>query len=243
MYFGDPYVIDVPSAEGSITIYQPSLDDIIKIGHKRFIDSLGILVTNTTSYRMILWDMGLDWNVISDFELFLMLYKSVDKEVSHMLFGGDVDLSTFQIYKKTTESTEKVIIYNEELKVEIDEQVYFHVSQYLRKAFNMQPEEKLTNDSIMKKWFIEKDKRQLEIDKKKKGDEKSSPILSLISSCVNHPGFKYNIQELRNITMCQFYDSVHRLQIYESSTAVLKGMYSGFVDSKKLKPEDYNFMK
>ena len=86
---------------------------------------------------MILWDMGLDWNVISDFELFLMLYKSVDKEVSHMLFGGDVDLSTFQIYKKTTESTEKVIIYNEELKVEIDEQVYFHVSQYLRKAFNM----------------------------------------------------------------------------------------------------------
>jgi len=38
-------------------------------------------------------------------------------------------------------------------------------------------------------------------------------------------------------------DSVQRLQVYESSTAVMKGMYSGFVDGSKIKPENYNWMR
>lgn len=239
MFFGDPYVIDVPSAQGALTVCQPSFDDIIKIGYKRFLTSLNIFVTNTTSYRLILWDMGLDWNELSDFQLFIMLYKSVDPEISKLLLNG-VDISEFELYEKEADGAKSMILYNE--KIEIDETVYFHLSQYLRAAFSMQPEEKITKDSIMKKWFIEKDRRQQDIDEKKKEVPRFS-ILSLISACINHPGFKYNLQELRNITMCQFYDSVHRLQIYENSTAVLKGMYSGFVDSKKLKPEDYNFMK
>jgi hypothetical protein len=60
---------------------------------------------------------------------------------------------------------------------------------------------------------------------------------------VNHPGFKYKLQELREVGVCEFYDSVQRLQIYESATAVMKGMFSGFVDSKNIKPDQYNWMK
>jgi hypothetical protein len=41
----------------------------------------------------------------------------------------------------------------------------------------------------------------------------------------------------------EFYDSVSRLQIYEQSTALMKGMYSGFISAKDIKPEDYNFMR
>ena len=41
----------------------------------------------------------------------------------------------------------------------------------------------------------------------------------------------------------EFYDSVARLNTYESTTAVLKGMYSGFVDSSKFKSDDFNFMR
>jgi hypothetical protein len=97
----------------------------------------------------------------------------------------------------------------------------------------------------MKEWFISKDRRQASIDeeKAKKNEARNNSLLPLISACVNHPGFKYKLEELKDITVCQFYDSVHRLQIYENSTALLKGMYSGFVDAKKIKPDDYNFMK
>jgi len=38
----------------------------------------------------MLWDNGIDWNKISNYELFLMIYKSENPIVSKMIFG-DVD--------------------------------------------------------------------------------------------------------------------------------------------------------
>jgi hypothetical protein len=66
---------------------------------------------------------------------------------------------------------------------------------------------------------------------------------SIISACVNHPGFKYKLDELKQVGVCEFYDSVKRLQVYEASTALLKGMYSGMIDSSKINPDEYNFMR
>lgn len=66
---------------------------------------------------------------------------------------------------------------------------------------------------------------------------------TIVSSLVNHPGFKYKLKELKEVGVAEFYDSVKRLQIYEQSTALMKGMYSGFIDGSKIKPEDYNFMR
>lgn len=38
-------------------------------------------------------------------------------------------------------------------------------------------------------------------------------------------------------------DSVNRLQVYENSTALLKGMYSGFIDTKQIDKKELNWMK
>ncbi len=66
---------------------------------------------------------------------------------------------------------------------------------------------------------------------------------TIISALVNHPGFKYKLSELKEVNVAEFYDSVKRLQVYEQSTALLKGMYSGMIDGSKIKSEDYNFMR
>ena len=65
----------------------------------------------------------------------------------------------------------------------------------------------------MKEWFIQKDKRQKEIDKEKsdKGKDSRQSLVPIISACVNHPGFKYKLSELKDVGVCQFYDSVQRL--------------------------------
>ena len=203
----------------------------------------------------------MDWNEVSDFELFLMLYPGIDEKVSKLFFG-DLNWKDFELSKKISfeekeddienisddsKSEEKIqfCLYNEKEDIEINEDVYNHISQYLRSVFNIYPEEKLTNNSVMKKWFIEKDLRQLNIDKEKakNGKMDGNSIQSIISACVNHPGFKYKLRELRDVGICEFYDSVKRLQVYESTTALMKGMYSGFMDSSKIKAEDYNFMQ
>ena len=89
----------------------------------------------------------------------------------------------------------------------------------------------------------EEEKLKLQKLKKEKEDIKKSFLLPLISSLVNHPGFKYKTNELKDIGIYQFMDSVQRLQVYENSTALLKGMYSGFVDSKQINQKHLNWLK
>ena len=236
MYMGFPYVIDLESAEGSITISVPTMRTFIELGEKRYLQTINVFTTNTTEYRVPLWDVGIDWNEISDFELFCMLYKQIDSEISKSIFG-DFDFNDLELYKKD----EIVVLYDEKKNIEINEEVYQHIAQYLRIIFNINPPEKITKDKFLKEMYIKKDRVDAEIKKKKQKENPS--IQPLISACVNHPGFKYKLKEVLDMGIYEFYDSVARLNIYESTTAVLKGMYSGFVDSKAFKPDDFNFMR
>lgn len=245
MYFEEPYVIDLEDVHGSITIYSPSLGEVIEIGEKKFYQGLNILCTNTTANRLMLWEAGLDWNEVTDFELFAMLINSIDDEVSKLFFH-EVNIKNFERCSKLVDDKPQLVLYNSESDIEINEQVYFHISQYIRTMFNYFPEEKLTKDPFLKKAYIAKDKRQIAIEeeKRKKGKSKNNSFLqSQISAFLCHPGTKYKKHELKEVGICEFFDSLQRLQIYESSTALMKGMYSGFVDSKHIKAEDYNFMR
>ena len=243
MFFREPYVIDLDGAEGSITMTQPSIGDVVMIGAKKFYSTLNVFTCNTTTFRLQLWDAGQDWNVLSDFELFKMLIGNADREV-YQTFLPEIDFANFHEYDKKYPDSEQIvkILYDSTNKIEINEQVYFHISQYLRTVFNVFPEEKLTKDKLLKKAFIEKDRRELR-NMELKDEKPSSGLFPLISACCNHPGFKYKSSELKQLGVYEFYDSVKRLQVYESTTAIQKGLYSGMMDGSKIKFEDYNFMK
>lgn len=241
MYFGKTYVIDLESAQGSISILSPTIGDIMELGEKKFYSTLGIFVTNTTSYRLMLHEIQIDWNTLSDFELFCMLYKQIDSEAAKLMFG-DLDFKKFVLYKKQLSDKEEIVLWDQEDNIEINEEVYQHIAQYLRVMFNMYPDEKITTDPLLKEMYLYKDKRDKEIAEKQKKQENSS-ILPLVSACVNHPGFKYRPLELRHVNVYEFYDSVRRLQVYENTTALLKGSYSGMIDSSKIDKEQFNFMR
>jgi len=243
MYFNEPYVIDVEDAEGIITVYPPTIGDVIEFGEKKFFQSLRVFTTNTTENRLMLWDIGIDWNEFSDFNLFCLMIGLMDEDIWNLFFH-DVDLEDFQQYsKKVDEDHSCTVLYNPVDGVEINEMVYFHLSQYFRAMFNIYPEEKLTDSGVLKGWYIDKDRRDLKLKQEIKKDDESFSMLPAISAYVNHPGTKYKTKELKEVGICEFYDSVQRLQIYESATACLKGMFSGMVDAKKIKPEEYNFMR
>ena len=244
MFCGEPYTIDLEDTPGKIVVYSPTIGDIINVGEQKFYQTLNVFVCNTTQYRAMLWDLHIDWNIFPDFYLFIMLLGQADKDVTKLLFG-DLQFDKFkQTYKrKDEESPEELILWDDEDEIEINADVYNHFSQYLRAMFALNIEEKITEDDTLKSWYITKDKRAIENAEKKKDKEKTSNLQVVISSLINHPGFKYKLSELKEVGVAEFYDSVKRLQVYEQSTALMKGMYSGFIDGSKLKPEDYNFMR
>ena len=68
LYLGEPFKLN-----DKILILQPTVGELIRFGEKEAFSVIHIFTANTTSYRMILWDMGVDWCKITDFELFQML--------------------------------------------------------------------------------------------------------------------------------------------------------------------------
>lgn len=245
MYFGEPFEVG-----NGLIIHQPTVGQILEVGEQDFYAMLYVFISNPTTYRLQLWDLGIDWNKISSYTLFTMLIKSVDSNVAKVIFG-DVDFKGFEIYAKTVQKTDDdgeetevqiPTLYNTATEMELSEDDYTLISEYLQTMFNIFPKVEKAKGRSTKEAIIEEDRMNLAM-RQKKDDSDDSSLLSLVSACVNHPGFKYKLQELRDVGICQFMDSVQRLQVYESSTALMKGMYSGFVDGSKLNANDYNWMR
>ena len=250
LYFGDPYQVS-----DKIQILQPTIGGILeydrRFGESEFWSMLNVFIGNTTSYRLLLWDMGIDWNEISDFQLFSLLIKTLKVENTEILFG-DLDLSLFDAYMKQIPNEEKsddkeelepkqeMILWNPELDIEINEDIYNNIALYIRTMFNIFPKIEKAKGKTTKKWIIEEDRMNLANAKK---EDTTSTFLPLIESCCCHAGFKYKKNELREVGIYEFMRSVQRLQVYESTTALLKGMYSGFIDTKGIDKEEFDFMR
>lgn len=237
LFLGDPFEI-----AKNIIVYQPSIDEIVSYGEQRFFQMANIFIANTTMYRLPLWDMGIDWNTISDFDLFSMLISTLDPEDSSILFG-DIDFRKFTREVVVSSDGEPFqILYNAEQDIVITEDIYLVIAKYVRTMLNTFPKVEKAKGRTTKESIIWEERENLERSKKE-GVSNESFLLPLMSSCLNHPGFKYNKKELRQIGIVEFMDSVQRLQTYESTTALLRGMYSGMVDTSKIDKNEFNFMR
>lgn len=241
MYFGKDYHVKDMSGK-EITIQMPKIGGILKFGESRFYQALLPFYTNSTSIRLKLWDMKprVDWTKVKDIEVFFRLSHSLqDKEVIQTVFP-DFDFSDIRLTELVDDPERKPVLYSPSQQIILPETSFMEMAEYIRTVLNRHPKVEKAKGRTTKEWMIQED-RMKQLNQKPE-ETNSDYLLSLVSSCINHPGFKYRLEDLEEMGIYQFMDSVKRIQKYEKSTAVLKGMYSGFVDGSKLDPETYNFM-
>lgn len=241
MYFGKDYHVNDMSGK-EIAIKMPKIGHVLKFGESRFYQALSPFFTNSTSIRLALWDMKprVDWTKVKDIEVFYRLSPALqDKEVIQTVFP-DFDFSDIRLTELVDDPEHKPVLYSPSQQIILLEDSFMEMAEYIRTILNKHPKVEKATGKTTKEWIIQED-RMKKLSQKPE-DVNSDDLLSLVSSCINHPGFKYRLEELEDMGIYQFMDSVKRIQKYEQSTAVLKGMYSGFVDGSKLDPETYNFM-
>lgn len=248
MYFGEDYWVT-----DDICIKVPKIGEILEYGDSKFYSVVSTLCANPTSFRLQLWQKNIDWNELSEFELFAILVKSFTPQDTYLLFG-DLNLSWFEfIYSEEKECHVLIYLKRDEndniLPIDInhtiiiDEFIYIQIVNYIRNMFNIHPKVEHAKNKATKKAMIWEDEMNLQAQQNKEKNEGKSFLLPLVSAMVNHPGFKYKTDELKEVNIVQFMDSVKRLQTYENVTALLKGMYSGFIDSSHIKNSDINWLK
>jgi len=232
LYFGYDYIIN-----DKIKIHQPSIGEITEFGESRYFSMAQTLTTIPSDMKSILYDMEIDYEEIDDFELFIMLSKGFTVDDTYLLFG-DIDLSKFEVYKKT--DNDEIFMYDEVNDITIDRHIYLLISDYIRKMHGFKKKIEKSGNEFTKKILIQEDRDNRLLNKNK---EFKSILKPLISSMVNSEGFKYKLHELKEVGLCEFMDSVQRISVIKHTDSLLQGIYTGNIDQSKIKKSELNWMR
>jgi len=231
LYIGDDYVIN-----DKIKVRQPIIRQIAEFGERDFFSTLHTLCAIPSDMKSQLWDLGIDWMEIQDFDLFIMLSQTLTPDRTSLLFG-DLDFSKFKPFNHPHIEGE-VILVDKETGIRIDKMIYYRIVSYLRKAFNITPKVERAKNEITKRILIEEDRRKIEQNKNKPF---KSFLLPLISSVKVKQG--YTKDYVLNMGYVEFFDELNRLQVINNADHLLDGMYHGTVDIKKINKSELNWLR
>jgi hypothetical protein len=218
-----------------LKIRMPSIKEVFDYKENRYHSMVSALTCIPSDMISELYAKGIDYRYLDDFELFAMLFISLTAEDVGILLV-DINPSKCEVLKDP-ETGKLEIHFGEHV---MDELVYKRMVRYLRRIHYISPKPRIATNDQTFEVLLEVDK----MDKRKAARRKSkSQLFPIVSAMMAYPGFKYKRTELDQVGLFEFYDTMQRSQIIENSLALLRGMYSGMVDSSKIDKNAYNWMR
>lgn len=221
---------DIKIASG-ITLYQPTIGEIANYNEAEYFSMAQTLCATPSSMKVALDDMKLDYMKVEDFQLFMMLCQSLSPDKTKPLLG-DLDLTKFKPYQ--LKDTEEVVLANGEVDengnpIIINEIIYTVLVTYIRKMHGFKKQVDKAGNAITRKVLIDEDRKAAQRNKDK---PYKSFLVPLVSSLQGRQG--YTKEYICNMGLYEFMNQINRVQIIVQADAALGGMYSGFVDTKKM---------
>ena len=230
LYFGDPYVINE-----NITIKQPNIGQIVEYGEKRYYSMVHTITAIPSDMKSQLADMGFDYEQMEDFQLFQMLAPTLPKESTAILFG-DIDFTKLKPYRNP--QNDLIVLADRETGVVIDQLIYERIANYLRSVHGLKKKVEKAKNAMTKRILIDEDRRNIMMNKNKPYKSFLTPLVSAVKVRMG-----YTKDYVRNMGIYEFTDDLARLQIINNADALLRGMYSGMIDTKKIDKKELNWMK
>ena len=125
-----------------ITIHQPTLDEICSLGEDTYWSFVYAFTSSPADLKWQLWDSGIDYTEITDFELFYTMIHMMSPIFITSIIFGDLDFRKFEVYESAQSGVKEKILYqkcnktvNEKVLVEPKNKIY----SFLRKIFRCKP--------------------------------------------------------------------------------------------------------
>ena len=257
----DIYITD------KIKIKQPTIGQIEEFGEQRYFSAVLNLTSVGVDLIWHLTEMGIDFTKISDYDLFLKvivplvsskknilklleqnylydeecakIYNSLsDEDKEEMLINplelilDNIDLADFIQCTDTT--TNEIVLYNREKDITIDRTVYMRVVDVVRKMHGFKRNNIVPANESTKQDMIE-DARDEHLASKY--NTFKSILLPYVSSLINHPSCSYKHNDIWDLGINAFFDSIKRINKIQNATLLLQGAYSGFASLKGIDKE------
>ena len=231
LYIGDDYVIN-----DQIRVLQPTIRQIAEFGERDFFSVVHTVTAIPSDMKSQLWDLGLDWTEVDDFDLFVMLSQTLTQDRTSILFG-DLDFSKLKPFNHPHIEGE-IVLADKNAGILIDKMIYLKIVSYLRKAFNITPKIEKAANKMTKKILIEEDRNKIIFNK-------NNPFKSFLLPLISSVKVKqcYTKEYVLNMGYVEFMNDVARLQVINNAEHLLSACYAGTIDMKKLNKEELNWMK
>ena len=219
-----------------ISIRIPTVGEILE-NEVAYNSILSCVISTPYDFMVYLDDMGIDFENLTEYDLFLLLFPSLQSADTSIVFG-DLDLSKFS--PAINEKNGQVILLNAEDDIVIDRGVHDLICQAIRKINHLEKVTRRPGNSEAKKYMIERARIKLQRAARRKRE--TSELEKLIVALVNTEEFKYGYQEVLDLTIYQFRASVDQIihKIHFNNTMI--GVFAGTVKAKELPQEDLTWI-
>lgn len=181
-------------------------------------------------------DLGINFDEITDYDLFLLLFNGLKSSDSSLIFR-DLEISEFNIVQDP--ETGDMFLKNAKDGYVIDRSMYNQISAVLRKMHHIEKNRRKPANDDAKKYMLQRAREKQKRNKNRKSD---SQIESLIVALVNAPEFKYDFESVLNLTIYQFNESVRQIIKRVDYNNRMFGVYSGTINPKEMSQDDLNWL-
>ncbi len=225
----------VPVAD-FLSVYIPTVGEILSSDDREYYQMVTTLTSTPYDLMVQLDDMGIDYEQITDFELFMLLFQSLQNKDLSLIFPG---LNPTLLKPAKNKENGQVVLWDSVTGIVIDELIYNQICDALRKIhFTEKPKYRAGNKEA-KKFLIERTRLK---QKRQAQKPYRSFLEDLVVAMVNTEEFKYNYQETLDLTIYQFNASVRQIQRKINYNHVMSGCYFGTVDIKKIDQRELNWL-
>ena len=218
-----------------ISVVVPTVGQIIEDEDAYF--SIVTAVTATPSDFMVqLDDVGIDFASISSFELFLLLFRSLQTLDTSLVFG-DLDLSKFA--PAINSQNGMVVLRDSKNDIVIDRAVHGQICRVLREINHLEKHDRKPANDEAKKYMLERARIKQRRAAKR---PKQSQLEELIVAMVNTEQYKYGYDGTLDLTIYQFNASVYQIIKKINYDNMMIGCYSGTVNIKEIDQSELNWL-
>lgn len=224
----------------------PSLGEYKEGKHSYDIEKIVSLFTMTPSvYMLELEDMGIDFTTLTDYEFFLRQFFSMfvlpnhtnqlietgelPEEERMKVIHSDVLFKDTDFYKCfIIERNGEKIICDPHGKLIIDKYIYMQTSSAICEIFSIKKYKRKPANDIAKQYILEREREKAQRAKKRKTNEFQNALDGEIVALVCHPGFLYNFETIKDLTIYDFNVCVKQIVKKEQYDNYMLGAYAGF---------------
>lgn len=217
-----------------LSIVIPTVGEILD-DEDSYYSMISMLTAMPIDFMLPLDDAGIDFSQINEYELFLLLFPALQNMDTHLVFG-DIDLKKFTMMQN--EQNGQIVLRDAASGYVIDRAIHDRIAAALRAIHKIERNNKRPGNDEARKFLLERARAKA---KRRKRNEVSQ-IEQMIVAMVNTEQFKYGFEEVRDLTIYQFNESMRQVIKKVEYEHRMTGIYAGTIDAKSMSQDDLNWL-